>query len=81
MKKLAIILSMAVVVGFGFSGCEDDESEGDGCKYCKIVTYHPDGTVTYGTPEEFCNDDLSDIEAEEPVVDPETGKRTVWECE
>ncbi|PLX13791.1 MAG: hypothetical protein C0594_00805 [Marinilabiliales bacterium] len=73
MKKLSII--SAILLGmFVFTSCEN-------CQSCRQVTYDEEGSVysDSNTPQEYCDDELTTIEEEEPVE--VGGMSNEWVCE
>ena len=73
MKKVFIAVAF-VLAGFAFNSCEED------CAMCREVTYDADNNiVSEGTPKEFCDTKMDEIESQEPVTIG--GLTTKWECE
>lgn len=75
-KRFGGILLLASILFI--SACELDSD----CKTCRIVTYEKiNGAwekTDEDTAEEYCGEDLDNIEAQDPVIIGDT--KTQWEC-
>ncbi|MBU0487260.1 MAG: hypothetical protein KKA07_07695 [Bacteroidetes bacterium] len=72
MKRIFAALFLLSVV-FIMPSCED-------CRECHVVTVDENGNIiSEGQDNEFCAQDLSDVEDEEPVT--VGGNTTRWECD
>lgn len=71
MKK-TLALAVVALFAFAISSCSD-------CKECKQVVKVDGAVVDEGSGEEYCGDDLTDVESMDPDT---TGSQvTTWECE
>ncbi|MBI4645210.1 MAG: hypothetical protein HY738_01125 [Bacteroidia bacterium] len=74
MKKRLLIFVLTVLFAGMFFSCED-------CKECRQVSKNPDGSIysDTDTPEEYCGEELTAKENEEPAT---VGDLTnEWVCE
>jgi hypothetical protein len=76
MKKIFFVLILMVLaIVFLVNGCQKET----GCKKCSLNTY-TNGTLTdKGDDVEYCDQELKDIENEEPTVMGNTKKQ--YDCQ
>jgi len=51
---------------------------GGGCQTCQTVSYENGNPIDWGTPAEYCDDDLVTIKTTPPTTI--NGVTTQWEC-
>lgn len=71
MKKTILLSVFAALFVFGLSSCSD-------CKECRVVITENDSIISESSPEEYCGEDLEDIDGQEDVAGDQVTK---WVCE
>ncbi|MCF8296457.1 MAG: hypothetical protein K9J13_02840 [Saprospiraceae bacterium] len=77
MKRINLLISVVVLLFLCYScGGEQEET----CMNCRQVTYDKAGNILNETnSNQFCGQNLTDIENESPIVTDST--ETKWVCE
>ena len=73
-RKLAYAASL-LLVACTFTACD---MLGGGCQTCQTVSYENGNPIDWGTPAEYCDDDLVTIKTTPPTTI--NGVTTQWEC-
>jgi len=73
-RKLAYAASL-LLVACTFTACD---MLGGGCQTCQTVSYENGNPIDWGTPAEYCDDDLVTIKTIPPTTT--NGVTTQWEC-
>ena len=73
-RKLAYTASL-LLVACTFTACD---MLGGGCQTCQTVSYENGNPIDWGTPAEYCDDDLVTIKTTPPTTI--NGVTTQWEC-
>lgn len=78
MKKrllsIVLVISITFVTGLFFHSCEEED-----CANCKQIKTDTDGTETTLKTVTACDEELADLESEDPVTIG--GTTTEWVCE
>ncbi|MFC2111385.1 hypothetical protein ACFLQ5_02925 [Bacteroidota bacterium] len=76
MKKINLVISFGVLLFLSYA-CGGEQEEN--CMNCRQVTYDSAGNViSETTPNQFCGQNLTDIENTDPIVTDST--ETKWVC-
>ena len=73
-RKLAYAASL-LLVACTFTACD---MLGGGCQTCQTVSYENGNPIDWGTPAEYCDDDLVTIKTTPPTTI--NGVTKQWEC-
>ncbi len=77
MKKIKLVISFGVILFLSYAcGGEQEET----CMDCRQVTYDKTGNIlNEETPNQYCGQNLTDIENKAPIVTDSTEIK--WVCE